>query len=66
MRLSSLASNIPRFQLAPKDHFKTITNAIAIHEAQLLSYLKLAGCQVGLLINFNVKLLKNGIRRIIN
>ena len=45
---------------------KSITSAIAIHEAQLLSYLKLAGCQVGLLINFNVKLLKNGIRRIIN
>lgn len=45
---------------------KSVRDAIAIHEAQLLSYLKLAGYQVGLLINFNVKLLKHGIRRIIN
>ena len=37
-----------------------------IHEAQLLSYLKLSGCKVGLLINFNVKILKSGIRRFIN
>ena len=37
-----------------------------IHEAQLLSYLKLSGCEVGLLINFNVKALKNGIRRLVN
>ncbi len=36
-----------------------------IHEAQVLSYLKLAGCKVGLLINFNVRVLKNGIRRIV-
>lgn len=45
---------------------KSVTDTIVIHEAQLLSYLKLAGCQVGLLINFNVKLLKHGIRRLIN
>ncbi len=45
---------------------KSVTDAIAVHEAQLLSYLKLTGCRVGLLINFNVKLLKQGIRRIIN
>jgi GxxExxY protein len=37
-----------------------------IHTAQLLSYLKLSRCQVGLLINFNVKFLKNGIRRVVN
>ena len=37
-----------------------------IHEAQLLSYLKLSGRHVGLLINFNVKLLKNGVRRLVN
>jgi GxxExxY protein len=36
-----------------------------IHEAQILSYLKLSGCKVGLLINFNVKVLKNGIRRLV-
>jgi hypothetical protein len=37
-----------------------------IHEAQLLSYLKLSGCKVGLLINFNETLLKNGLRRRVN
>jgi len=36
-----------------------------VHEAQVLSYLKLSGCKVGLLLNFNVKLLKDGIRRFI-
>jgi len=36
-----------------------------IHEAQLISYLKLSGCRVGLLINFNVRLLKEGIRRFV-
>lgn len=34
-----------------------------IHEAQLLTYLKLGGWKIGLLINFNVALLKNGIKR---
>lgn len=37
-----------------------------VHEAQLLSYLKLSGCKVGLLINFNVRLLKDGIKRMVN
>jgi GxxExxY protein len=37
-----------------------------IHKAQLLSYLKLSDCRVGLLINCNVKLFKNGIRRVVN
>ncbi len=37
-----------------------------IHEAQLLTYLKLAGFKIGLLINFNVPVLKMGIRRIAN
>ena len=37
-----------------------------IEDAQILSYLRLSGCKIGLLINFNVKLLKNGIRRFIN
>ena len=36
----------------------------AIHEAQLLTYLKLTGIQLGLLINFNVPVLKEGIRRL--
>ena len=37
-----------------------------VHRAQLLSYLKISGLQVGLLINFNVRLLKNGIVRLVN
>ena len=45
---------------------KAIDKLLPIHSAQLLSYLKLSGCKVGLLINFNVKILKSGLRRIIN
>jgi len=45
---------------------KAVEKLDSIHEAQLLSYLKLSGCRVGLLINFNVKLLKHGIRRMVN
>ena len=37
-----------------------------VHLAQLLTYLKLSNCKLGLLINFNVNLLKNGVRRVIN
>lgn len=37
-----------------------------IHLAQILTYLKLADCKVGLLINFNVLKLTNGIRRVVN
>ena len=37
-----------------------------IHFAQLLTYLKLTNCKLGLLINFNVTLIKNGIRRVAN
>jgi GxxExxY protein len=44
---------------------KAIDNLIPIHEAQLLTYLKLSGCKIGLIINFNVKLLKHGLKRII-
>ncbi len=42
---------------------KSIEAIALIHEAQLLTYLRLGGWQVGLLINFNVPLLKQGIRR---
>jgi GxxExxY protein len=45
---------------------KAVAQIEPIHEAQLLSYLKLSGCHVGLLINLNVKLLRNGIRRLVN
>ncbi|HNS19876.1 MAG TPA: GxxExxY protein [Sedimentisphaerales bacterium] len=42
---------------------KAITAIEPIHEAQLLTYLRIGGWKVGLLINFNVSVLKNGIRR---
>lgn len=37
-----------------------------VHLAQVLTYLKLSGCRLGLLINFNTNLFKNGYRRILN
>lgn len=42
---------------------KTVESVLPVHEAQLLTYLKLTGIRVGLLINFNVPVLKNGIYR---
>jgi len=42
---------------------KSVNTLAPIHEAQLLSYLKLSNCKIGLLINFNVKILKEAIRR---
>jgi GxxExxY protein len=45
---------------------KAVEKLEPIHEAQLLSYLKLSGSQVGLLINFNVRELRRGIRRLVN
>ncbi|MBZ5704049.1 MAG: GxxExxY protein [Acidobacteriia bacterium] len=42
---------------------KSIEHILPIHHAQLLTYLRLAGKKVGLLINFNVSVLKNGIVR---
>jgi len=44
---------------------KAVEKLLPIHEAQLLSYLKLGGWQVGLLLNFNVPVLKKGIRRMV-
>ena len=45
---------------------KTVEKLLPIHEAQLLTYLKLYQRSVGLLINFNVPVLKTGIKRIVN
>lgn len=45
---------------------KAVDTLHPIHEAQLISYLKLSDKKIGLLINFNVKLLKNGVKRIAN
>ncbi len=44
---------------------KAAEKILPIHEAQLLTYLKLSGYRVGFLINFNVPLIKDGIRRMI-
>jgi len=44
---------------------KAVSELLPVHEAQLLSYLKQVGGGRGLLINFNVKLLKHGIRRLV-
>jgi GxxExxY protein len=43
---------------------KAVDMMLLIHEAQILTYLKLTGCHIGLLINFNVPVLKKGIRRL--
>jgi GxxExxY protein len=42
---------------------KAVENVLPVHEAQVLTYLKLSGCPLGLLLNFNVPLLKDGIHR---
>ena len=46
---------------------KSVESLAGIHDAQLLSYLKISGCKLGLLLNFNVKMLKHGgIKRLAN
>ncbi len=45
---------------------KAVELVLPVHKAQLLSYLRLSGKQVGLLINFNVEHLRDGIKRVIN
>ena len=45
---------------------KSVETVLPVHKAQLFSYLRLSGMQVGLLINFNVEHLKDGIKRVIN
>ena len=44
---------------------KTVERIAAIHQAQLLTYLKLTGLNVGFLLNWNVRLMKNGIHRFV-
>jgi GxxExxY protein len=44
---------------------KTVENLLPIHQAQLLTYLKLSGCKIGFLLNWNVRLMKDGIRRVV-
>lgn len=45
---------------------KAVKSLLPVHQAQLITYLKLSGKRLGLLINFNEKLLKNGIKRMLN
>lgn len=45
---------------------KSVESLNDVHFAQLLTYLKLTNCKLGLLMNFNVTLIKNGIKRIAN
>ena len=42
---------------------KAVDHVLPLHAAQLLTYLRLSGCRVGLLLNFNTVMLKDGIRR---
>ncbi|HHS98495.1 MAG TPA: GxxExxY protein [Chloroflexi bacterium] len=44
---------------------KAVQEVLPLHEAQLLTYLRLGGWQVGLLLNFNVPVLRRGIRRLV-
>ncbi|MBG7610751.1 GxxExxY protein, partial [Polaribacter sp. BAL334] len=45
---------------------KSVENLTDVHLAQILTYLKLSDCRLGLLINFNVALIKYGIKRVVN
>jgi GxxExxY protein len=45
---------------------KSVTSLLAVHQAQVLTYLHLTGCPAGLLINFNVPRLMDGVKRLIN
>lgn len=44
---------------------KAVESLMPLHKAQLITYLKLTGLRLGLLINFNVSMIKDGIQRII-
>ena len=59
-----------RIDIIVEDKFivevKSVEALNDVHLAQLLTYLKLSECKLGLLINFNVTLLKDGIRRVVN
>jgi GxxExxY protein len=44
---------------------KSVEKVLPIHQAQLLTYMKLAGIKIGLLMNFNVRFMKNGIKRMV-
>jgi GxxExxY protein len=45
---------------------KTVETLLPVHQAQLLTYLKLRDCRLGFLLNWNVPLMKHGIKRLVN
>ncbi len=45
---------------------KTVEKILPVHEAQLLTYLKLRGCHLGFILNWNVALMKEGIKRMVD
>jgi len=45
---------------------KSVERWEPVHKLQLLTYLRLSGCWMGLLVNFNTDLIKNGLRRMLN
>jgi GxxExxY protein len=45
---------------------KAVDQVVPVHEAQLLTYLRMTGKRLGLLLNFNARVLKDGIRRVAN
>src|SRR5262249_9295438 len=44
---------------------KAVDQLMPVHDAQLITYLKLTGCKLGMLLNFNVRLMKLGIKRLV-
>ena len=44
---------------------KSVESLLPVHEAQLLTYMKLTGCKIGFLLNWNVVLMKHGIKRLV-
>ena len=58
LRLDLVVNNLVVVEL------KAVEETLPVHQAQLLTYLKLSGMRLGLLINFNVPLIKDGIKRI--
>ena len=45
---------------------KAVESILPLHKAQLMTYLKLTGLRVGLLMNFNVSVLRQGLQRVVN
>ena len=45
---------------------KAVENLLPLHQAQVITYLKMSGCPIGLLLNFNVPILRHGIRRMLH